>query len=477
MRTTTQMAVLHTTDPVRAPFPSGGAAAVIGACLERIEALDLILNAMVHVDGQAALATAAECDELSAHGQQRGLLHGMPVVVKDNIDTAGAPTTSGSPAVTRTPDRDAPAIGRLRQAGAIILGKANLDEFALGATGVNAHLGRCRNPWDPKRVPGGSSGGPAAAVAAGMSIGGVGTDTSGSVRTPAALTGLVGLRPSRGRIPLGGITPVSPFLDTVGPMARTAVDVLRMFLAMAGHTERPGAGAVDVASAMHGLRGLRVGIPRGYFAQECDPQVAERVAIAAGVLRDLGAVLVDISLPDPAPAHAQLSRLMLADAYRFHRDRLAKEPDTYGRDVRTRILAGREVSGAEYSDARAWADSWSRAVRAAFTDVEVMMSPTTPQPAPRPTDFTDSLTATARLTRFTYPWTLAAVPVISIPCGFVDGLPVGMQVVADHHREDLLFRVAIDYQRATTWHREWPADVLRPLPSDASPDSRKDNQR
>jgi aspartyl-tRNA(Asn)/glutamyl-tRNA(Gln) amidotransferase subunit A len=165
---------------------------------------------------------------------------------------------------------------------------------------------------------------------------------------------------------------------------------------------------------------------------------------------------MEVILPDAAPAHAHLSRMMLADAYEFHRPRLTAEPTTYGADVRRRILAGSEVSGVEYSEARKWAEQWSADIRATLREVDVLVSPTVPSPAPRLADFGSPLEATAKLTRLTYPWTLTAGPIISIPCGFVDGLPVGMQVVADEHREDLLLRVGVSYQQDTTWHRVWP---------------------
>ena len=444
------------TDPGWRPFTPGGATATVRACLDRIEALNPVVNALISVAGKAALAAAEACDDQLAHGQHTGILHGMPVVVKDNIDVAGMTTSNGSPAYATLPERDAPVIERLRRAGAIVVGKANLDEFALGAVGANVHFGRCRNPWDPDRVPGGSSGGSAAAVAAAMSVAAIGTDTSGSVRTPAALTGVVGLRPSPGRIPLDGVTPLSPFLDTVGSMARTAADVLRLFLAMADAGTPGGPGGLDVVSAMRELAGVRIGLPGGYFMKDVHPGVAAAVTTAVDVLREGGAGVVDVALPDPGPAHAQLSRMMLADAYEFHSARLASKPDTYGPEVRKRILRGHDVSGRAYSAARRWGADWARAVRAALAEVDVLISPTCPVPAPRLTEYADTIEATAAVTRFTYPWTLAGVPAMSVPCGFVGRVPVGMQLVAQPHREDLLFRVAMNYQRFTAWHQEWP---------------------
>lgn len=442
------------------PFPSGDSLATVEACLRRIRDLDPTVNAMISVDEEGARGQAVRCDELAAHGQRLGVLHGMPVVVKDNIDAVGFPTSSGSPAAERQPTADATAVARLRAAGAIIVGKANLDEFALGGAGINVHFGRCRNPWDPDRVSGGSSGGPAAAVAAGLCIGALGTDTSGSIRTPSALTGLVGLRPTPGLVPLDGTTPVSPFLDTIGPMARSAVDVLRLLLAIGGDSATAASGGLEVASVMRDLAGLRVGVPRAFFFDEVHSQLKARVFDAIRQLEVCGATVIEVDLPDAEPAHAQLSRIMLADAYAFHAARLASEPESYGPDVRRRILAGADVRGSEYSAARSWAARWSADVRAAFADVDVLVSPTTPSPAPRLEDFGDTLEATAHLTRFSYAWTLAGVPAISVPCGFVDGLPVGLQVVADQYREDLLLRVAVNYQRTTEWHRSWP-DLVR----------------
>jgi aspartyl-tRNA(Asn)/glutamyl-tRNA(Gln) amidotransferase subunit A len=258
-----------------------------------------------------------------------------------------------------------------------------------------------------------------------------------------------------------GTTPVSPFFDTIGPMARSAVDVLRLYMAMAGpvSTGFQKSEGTDVSAVMGGVDGLRIGVPNVYFFEQCDPQVAGLVTEGLQVLQAQGASIVEVSLPDAAPAHAHLSTMMLADAYEFHRARLTTEPSSYGADVRRRILAGSVVSGVDYSEARKWADQWAAEIRATLRGVDVLVSPTVPVPAPRLADFDNSLEATANLTRLTYAWTLTAGPIISIPCGFVDGLPVGMQVIADEHREDLLLRVAISYQQDTSWHRIWPEMV------------------
>jgi aspartyl-tRNA(Asn)/glutamyl-tRNA(Gln) amidotransferase subunit A len=296
-----------------------------------------------------------------------------------------------------------------------------------------------------------------------MAVGGIGTDTSGSVRTPSALNGLVGLRPSLHRIPVTGTTPVSPFFDTIGPMARSAVDVLRLYTTMAGPISTGFAKleGTDMSAVMRGVEGLRIGVPSVFFFEQCDPQVTVRVTEALQVLQAQGASIVEVGLPDAAPGHAHLSTMMLADAYEFHRARLTTEPGTYGADVRRRILAGSVVSGVDYSEARKWADHWSAEIRSTLREVDVLVSPTVPVPAPRLADFDNSLEATANLTRLTYAWTLMAGPIISIPCGFVYGLPVGMQVVGDEDREDLLLRVAISYQHDTSWHRVWPEIVTQ----------------
>jgi aspartyl-tRNA(Asn)/glutamyl-tRNA(Gln) amidotransferase subunit A len=451
------------------PFPQAGALATVEACLDRIRELNPQLNALLSVDEVGARRRAEECDAAAQHGNHFGVLHGMPIVLKDNIDVEGFVTSNGSPATARTPTADSVAAARLRASGAILLAKANLDEFALGATGTNAHFGRCANPWDPERVPGGSSGGSAAAVSAAMCLGAIGTDTSGSVRTPSALNGLVGLRPSRGAIPVTGTTPVSPFLDTVGPMARSAVDVMRLFLAMAGdgeRTDRRGpARGVDVSSATADLTGLSIGVPADFFFDQCDSEVTNRVQVAIDVLRSRGARVTQVRLPDARPAHAHLSRMMLAEAYEYHRPRLQSEPDSYGPDVRRRILSGSEIDGVDYAESRKWAAQWASDVRAVFGTYDVLVSPTVPMPAPRLADFGSPLEATARLTGLTYGWTLAAGPIMTVPCGLVSGLPVGMQLIADLNREDLLFRTAIAYQEYTSWHRMWPQLVAATQPA------------
>jgi aspartyl-tRNA(Asn)/glutamyl-tRNA(Gln) amidotransferase subunit A len=448
------------TETTPSPFPQAGAVATVEACLDRIQELNPQLNALLSIDADGARRRAAECDAASQHGHQLGVLHGMPIVLKDNIDVQGFVTSNGSPATARTPVTDSVAAARLRASGAILLAKANLDEFALGATGMNVHFGRCANPWDLERVPGGSSGGSAAAVSAAMCLGAIGTDTSGSVRTPSAVNGVVGLRPSFGAVPVTGTTPVSPFLDTVGPIARTAVDVMRLFLAMAGdggHPARRGASpGIDVSSATADLTGLRIGVPTAYFFDECDPDVSTSVLDALEVLRSRGALVTHVQLPDAGPAHTHLSRMMLADGYEYHRSRLETEAHTYGPDVRRRLLVGSDVDGFEYAESRKWALQWASEIRAVFGEYDVLVSPTVPIPAPRLTDFGSPLELTARLTRLTYAWTLTAGPIMSVPCGLVRGLPVGMQLVADRHREDLLFRTAIAYQQDTAWHRIWP---------------------
>jgi aspartyl-tRNA(Asn)/glutamyl-tRNA(Gln) amidotransferase subunit A len=257
-----------------------------------------------------------------------------------------------------------------------------------------------------------------------------------------------------------GTTPVSPFLDTVGPMARSAVDVMRLYVAMAGDGEqahrRGPARAVDVSSATADLTGLSIGIPADYFFDECDSDVRDCVQAAIDVLRSRGALVEQVQLPDARPAHGHLSRMMLSDAYEYHRPRLESEPDSYGPDVRRRILAGAGIDGVDYAESRKWAMQWGADIRAVFGKYDVLVSPTVPMPAPRLADFASPLEMTAQLTRLTYAWTLTAGPIITVPCGLIGGLPVGMQLVADLHREDLLFRTAIAYQEYTSWHRMWP---------------------
>ena len=329
--------------------PVAGAAGDVRRCLEHVRVYDGDVNAVITVVDDPARVEAAAADAAAGEGRSLGPLHGMPVMLKDNIATAGIRTTSGSKLFADSvPAVDAEVVRRLKRAGAIVVGKTNMAELALGGTTQNHHFGRCRNPWDLERVPGGSSGGSAAAVASEMCAGALGTDTGGSIRIPAALTGVAGLRPTVGRVSNRGTTPVSPTLDTVGPIARRVVDVARLFAVIAGDDGQDSSPAAqtpaDLLPALdEPIDGVRIGLPARFCFDRLHPEVDDAVRVAAKTLERLGAELRDVDLPEIEPAFAAARGMIIADAAAVHRERLARRPDDFGPDVREWLRDGAAI--------------------------------------------------------------------------------------------------------------------------------------
>ena len=433
------------------------------ACLQRIGSVDARLRAFITVTRQEALATAQQAASAIAHGNYKGPLHGIPLALKDLFDTATVRTTAGSKIMAdRVPAEDAEAAARLKAAGAVILGKLNMHEFAYGATGVNPHYGATRNPWDPGRISGGSSSGAGAAVAAGMTLGALGTDTGGSVRIPSALCGITGLKPTYGRVSRRGVVPLSWALDHVGPMARSAADAAIVLRVIAGHdpgdetsSDEP---VPDYAKMLegHGLKGLRVGVPREYFFDDVDTEVLSAVRGAISTLEELGAQVSDVSLPHIDEAPAAVNAIMLPEALAYHRRWLAERPQDYGEDVRRRLEMGLLYPTVSYIEAQRLrsliAEEWRERV---FDRVDLLAVPTTPMPAPRLEEA--DVEATLTLVRFTSPFNLAGLPAVSVPCGFTSGgLPIGLQLVGRWFEEGTVLRAAHAYQQATDWHKRAP---------------------
>jgi aspartyl-tRNA(Asn)/glutamyl-tRNA(Gln) amidotransferase subunit A len=350
---------------------------------------------------------------------------------------------------------------RLRRAGAVLLGKVTLHEFAYGATNDNAHFGPCRNPWDLERIPGGSSGGSGAAVAAGLCAAALGTDTGGSVRIPAALTGVSALRPSDGRVSTRGVFPITWTFDTVGPIARSVTDLAALLGVLAGYDDadprsidRPVDRYLDALDA--GLEGMRIGIPRNFFFDEVDADIVTLVHVAADTLADHGAELIDLDLPGAGEAIDSTTGMIRAEAHAIHRERLRDAPELFGEDVRRRLELGAEITGAEYAAHRERARAWHRTVQHAFERVDLILAPSTGTTAP-PIG-SEMIETTQRLVRLTYGWSLAGLPALSVPCGLSDaGLPVGLQLAAPRFGETALVRAGAAYQRETDWHLQEPA--------------------
>jgi aspartyl-tRNA(Asn)/glutamyl-tRNA(Gln) amidotransferase subunit A len=432
-------------------------------CLERIGRDDSAFRAFITVTADSARQRAAELDARFESGDAAGQLAGLVIAIKDNIDTAGLLTTCGSAFdASRVPNEDAEVVQRLRRAGAVSIGKTNLHEFAFGATTQNPHFGDCRNPWDPEAIPGGSSGGSAVAVATGMCDAALGTDTGGSIRVPAALTGVVGLRPTVGRVSNRGVAPVAPQLDTVGPLARTVTDVARVYESIAGYDPDDGQ-SVDrpveswCNALPRGISGLRIGLPTTYFFDEIDAEVADLVRAAAQVMGTLGGELRAVPIAGIAELHAGLASFVPTNLAAYNRERLASTPEVFGPDVRKRISLGLKTTGMDYADWLRLIERWGLQVRRLFETVDVVLTPTVATPAPKVSASSDLIAATGALTRFTFVWSYAQLPALSVPCGFTRvGLPVGMQLIGPKWSEPRLLAVGSAYQEATDFHRRRP---------------------
>jgi aspartyl-tRNA(Asn)/glutamyl-tRNA(Gln) amidotransferase subunit A len=438
---------------------------LVEACLHQIERLNNQINAFITLIPEVSIQAAVQADAILSHAPgniDQITLLSLPIAVKDLFDTAGTPTTAGSLFFKNaTPAQDAEAIKRLKLAGSVIVGKTNTHEIALGVTGVNPHYGAVRNPWNVDCISGGSSSGSAAAVSCRMCLAALGTDTGGSVRIPASLSGVVGLKPTRGRISLRGVMPLSWNLDHVGTLTNSVADAALLLNVLAGYDPHDPASVNNpAADYMDGLesdiRGWKVGLGIGDYIEASDTQVVRAVNEAAMVLKDLGAVMerVDLSwLRDLALAN---SRMVQADAAAFHHERLAQHPDWFGEDVRQRLQAGASLSSRDYVLARRLQQEGKRRMEMIFEKYDLLLLPTTPVPAP-PIEGTAAVEAASRMTQFTGPFNLTGLPAMSIPCGFTtEGLPIGMQFVSRAWDEKRLLRAGYAYQSIKSWHHAIP---------------------
>jgi len=457
------------------------------ALLARIAAHDDKLNAFVTVTGDEAMVVAEAADKARAAGQG-GALNGLPIVHKDIFCTRGVKTSCGSRILDNfVSPYDATVVEKLANAGAVVLGKANMDEFAMGSSNETSFYGPVRNPWDLERTPGGSSGGSAAAVAARFVPAATGTDTGGSIRQPAALTGTVGIKPTYGRVSRYGMIAFASSLDQAGVITRTAEDAARVLGVMAGFDERDST-CIDhpvpdyVAGITESIKGLRVGIVRQHFDEGLDPDCGERVRDAIKVIESLGAEAVEVDMPNidysvptyyvvaPAECSSNLSRF---DGVRFgHRAENVEDlmdmycrsrGEGFGDEVKRRIMTGTYVLSAGYYDAyylkaqqvrHLIADDFKKA----FADVDVIAGPTAPTPAFRIGEKVDDPITMYLNDIYTIGANLAGLPGMSVPCGFVNGLPVGLHLVGHHFEELTLLRFAHQYQQATDWHTACPGD-------------------
>lgn len=456
------------------------------ALLARIQQLDPQLNSFITVTEESALAQAKAADERRAKGETGALL-GAPIAHKDLFCTQGVRTSCGSKILDAfVSPYDATVVERLADAGTVSLGKLNMDEFAMGSANESSHYGPVKNPWDTSRVPGGSSGGSAAAVAARLIPAATGTDTGGSIRQPAALTNLTGIKPTYGRVSRWGMIAYASSLDQGGPLARTAEDCALMLGAMAGFDPKDST-CVDqpvddyLAALSKPLTGLRIGLPKEYFGAGLDGRIADAVMKVVEQLKQLGAVVKEISLPNmqhaipayyviaPAEASSNLSRFDgvrygyrcedpkdLQDLYKRSR------AEGFGAEVKNRIMVGTYALSAGYYDAYYLkAQKIRRLIKNdftnAFAEVDVILGPTTPNPAWKLGEKNNDPVAQYLEDIYTITANLAGIPGLSMPAGFVDGLPVGVQLLAPYFQEGRLLNVAHQYQLVTDWHTQAPA--------------------
>ncbi len=432
-------------------------------CLDAATLWNGDVNALITIDAASAMASAQAVDRAASEGRPPGLLQGVPMVIKDNIDTAGLRTTYGSGFFRdHVPSRDAFVVERLRRAGAIIVGKANLHEFAFGIRSTNPVAGQCRNPWDTTRIPGGSSGGSAVAIATGMAEMALGTDTASSIRIPAALTGVSGFRPTAGSVSNQGCLPVSPSHDVIGPMARRVEDIARVLLVIAGYdhadpSSEPRA-VPDLLSSLHdGIAGIRIGRPTSYYYEGLDDDVRAALDDAAKTFSRLGAEIVDVDVPGVDEIREPFSVMLLCDACHVHADRISIDSDCWSPQTLERMRLGLQFSGVDYARALSHRDRWSRTLQDVFEKVDLLLSPTCPIVAPAIQDSRNLNELTRALARNNIPGAYGRIPGLSIPCGAsAAGLPIGLQLESARWNDPLVLRAGVAFQSVTDWHNRVP---------------------
>ncbi len=433
-------------------------------CLARIDKLNPTLNAYIRVTAESALEQARVAEREIQRGDYRGPLHGIPIGLKDIIDTAGTLTTAASALFKdRIPTEDAEVVRRLRAAGAIILGKQNLHEFAYGGSSMISFFGEVHNPWSTARIAGGSSGGSGASVAAALGFAAVGTDTAGSIRLPAAYCGVVGLKPTYGRVSARGVIPLSLSYDHVGPITNSVYDAALMLQVLAGYDPADPA-SIDapvpdfVAAIAQPTPRLRIGVPREFFFDGLHSEVAEAIEKAFELFRELHAEIREVKLEVSTDR-----TLASAEAYAYHQPFVSRSPELYQPATLARIQSRTKISAADALRATRDLQASRHAIRKIFDEdgVDVLLTPTVPIPPPEIADLQkhpDNLRPQELIMlRNTRPFNVWGIPTISVPCGFTkDGLPIGLQLAAAPWREDVVLQAAHSYEQATEWHKMMP---------------------
>jgi len=437
------------------------------AYLRRIAQLNPRVNAYVTVTAERAREDARRATDELATGNARGPLHGIPIAHKDLYETAGIRTTGGSKIHGNyVPKADCTVVRKLREAGTVLLGKLNTHEYAYGVTTNNPHTGATHNPWDLARIPAGSSGGSGAAIAAGLATATTGTDTGGSIRMPASLCGVVGLKPTYGRVSKQGVLPLSYAFDHTGPITRTVEDAALMLNAIAGYDAADATSVrapVEDATAQlgKGVRGLRIGVPRAWFFERADDEVTAAVERALAELARLGAEVRDIAMPGVGEAVGGLFGFVLAEAQEIHAESLKTRRQDFGADLQALLGSPAPDSSSLMSGLRA-RDALTAAMRSALESVDVLVTPTTPIAAPRIGEDVVRIggadeSVLVVMIRCTAPFNATHLPALSLPCGFTRaGLPIGLQIAGRPFDEATVLRAGHAYEQATEWHLRTP---------------------
>ena len=441
---------------------------IIDAHLSRINATEPILNSFITLLADESRIAAQQAEKDIRSGKYKGPLHGIPVGLKDLYNTAGVRTTSGSKIFdTFVPTEDCTVASKFQQAGAILIGKLNMHPFAYGPTGENLDYGHMHNPWNPEMITGGSSGGSGSASAAGQCTITTGSDTVGSIRIPAALCGIVGLKPTYGLVSRWGLTALSWSLDHPGPMTRTVEDAAITLNVIAGHDPKDVASAKvdipDYTSALtRNVRGLRIGMPKEYFEAPLDPQIRKAVEDAISVLESLGAEVKEVSFPMFNESQAISSTVLMSEATAYHRDLLEKDGHQLYEPVRQRLEAGLFISAADYLRAQQARTLLDQEGRRLLDDVDLLAGPTEPITAPeilapKVLAGEHEVGVVGALTQYTRPYNINGFPAISVPCGFSDtDMPIGLQLAGKPFDELTVIRAAHAYEQETNWHTRRP---------------------
>jgi aspartyl-tRNA(Asn)/glutamyl-tRNA(Gln) amidotransferase subunit A len=439
------------------------------ACLKRIEQFNPALNAFITISADAALAQARTAETEIQRGMWRGTLHGIPISLKDLFDTAGVKTTGGSALFNdRVPQQDAEVVRRLKNAGAVLLGKNNMHEFAYGGTSLVSHFGGVRNPWDLSRIAGGSSGGSAAAVAAQLCFGSMGSDTGGSIRQPAGYCGLVGLKPTYGLVSTRGVIPLSWSLDHVGPMTRTVADAAAILQVVAGYDPQEINSAMipvpDYSSALRlKTSSLRLGIPREFFFSDLDPEIEAATNRALAVLEKLTAGVTEVQLTASVQASVRIA-VRATEAYAYHAPYVSKTPELYQAETLGRIRTGASITAPAYIQGLQDLAKARRDINKVFERVDLLITPTHPILQPAISDLSGNIEKDIEIgtlsNRNNSPFDVYGSPAISIPSGFTaGGLPIGLHIVGKHGAEATVLQLAYAYEQATEWHKRRPRGI------------------